>query len=168
MSTSTSDAVSADLSLTRNYVRDGKVMQIATLAESGEPVVCNLWYASSFEPDRLLFISRPDRVHCRNIRTDKRVAGAVLTIELDGLGQEVQGVSFAGTARQVPEASAGDLLPIYHQRWPQGSALANVELMRADPDAHRLYEVRVHRWILFDEVNHPDDPRRVIELTPTR
>ncbi|CUU53744.1 Pyridoxamine 5'-phosphate oxidase [Parafrankia irregularis] len=167
MSTSTSDTVSADLTLTRNYVRDGKVMQIATLAESGEPVVCNLWYASSFDPDRLLFISRPDRAHCRNIRADRRVAGAVLTIELDGLGQEVQGVSFAGTARQVPDESAPALLPIYHGRWPAGSELANRELMRADANAHRLYEIQIHRWILFDEVNHPDDPRRVIELATT-
>ncbi|WP_018635507.1 pyridoxamine 5'-phosphate oxidase family protein [Parafrankia elaeagni] len=164
MSTSTSNAVSADLTLTRDYVRDGKVMQIATLAADGEPVVCNLWYASSFDPDRLLFISRPDRVHCQNIRADRRVGGAVLTIELDGLGQEVQGVSFAGTARQVPEDAADDLLPIYHRRWPAGASLASVERWREDADAHRLYEIRVHRWTLFDEINHPDDPRRVIDL----
>ncbi|CAI7976943.1 MULTISPECIES: pyridoxamine 5'-phosphate oxidase family protein [Parafrankia] len=161
---STSKAVSTDLSVTRNYVRDGKVMQIATLAGGGEPAVCNLWYASSFEPDRLFFISRPDRTHCRNIRADRRVAGAIVTIELDGLGQEVQGVSFAGTAEEVPVAEADALLPIYHGRWPQGSELANVEMMLADGNAHRLYEIRVDRWILFDEINHPDDPRRVIDF----
>ena len=58
-------------------VRAGKALQLATLGPDGAPVVCNLWFASSFEPDRLFFISRPSRAHCENLRRDPRVAGSV-------------------------------------------------------------------------------------------
>ena len=66
-----------------SYVSAGKAMQLATLDPQGDPYVCNLWFASSFEPDRLYFISRPTRAHCENLRRDPRVAGAVLAIELE-------------------------------------------------------------------------------------
>ncbi len=67
------------------YVHMGKVMQLATLDEHGDPYVNNLWFADAFSPDRLYFISRPTRVHCENVRQRGRVAGAVLAIELRGI-----------------------------------------------------------------------------------
>ena len=82
------------------YVSEAKVMQLATVDESGAPQVCNLWFASSLAPDRLWFISRPDRHHCVQIRQDIRVAGAILNTTLDELGgTPVRGVTFTGRGR---------------------------------------------------------------------
>jgi hypothetical protein len=49
--------------------------------------VVDVRLASAFGPDRLFFISRPNREHCANLRRDGRVTGAVLAIPLDSLGQ---------------------------------------------------------------------------------
>ena len=84
-----------------DYVRGGKVMQLATTGPDRHPYVNNLWYAAMLRPDRLLFISRPERVHCQNIRANPRVAGAILAIELHDPSQPVQGITFTAQAREL-------------------------------------------------------------------
>lgn len=52
--------------LLTDYVNTGKARQLSTLDTDGAPYVSNLWFAGSFDPDRLYFISRPQRRHCEN------------------------------------------------------------------------------------------------------
>ncbi len=102
--------------LLEEYIATGKAMQLATLRGDGAPVVCNLWYASAFRPDRLYFISRPAREHCVNLRTDPRVAGAILAIELAEVGQAVRRVSFTGAARELPTTGIEEQIRVYAGR----------------------------------------------------
>src|SRR4051794_2035766 len=104
-----------------SYVRTGKVMQLATLDADGSPYVSNLWFASGFAPDRLWFISRPARAHCDNIRARPRVAGSILAIALDEVGQAVRGVTFRGTAAELPVVGIDGPISAYAGRWPSAA-----------------------------------------------
>ncbi|TQS45627.1 pyridoxamine 5'-phosphate oxidase family protein [Cryptosporangium phraense] len=145
--------------LLEDYVRSGKVIQLATLDATGAPVVCNLWFASEFGPDRIWFMSRPNREHCVNLRSDPRVAGAILAIELEGIEQDVRGVTFSGQARELPTTGIDEQIAGYTSRWPDA---IDPVAMAADPDGHHLYEITVSRWVLFDEQYYPDQPRQPV------
>jgi uncharacterized protein YhbP (UPF0306 family) len=138
-------------------------MQLSTLDGDGAPYVNNLWFASSFEPDRLYFISRPTRVHCENIRQRPRVAGAILAIELADLGQPVRGVTFTGTAVELPNVGIDAQVAVYVQRWPSAAQAIDPLRLASGEAHHRVYQVVVDSWILYDEVNFRADPRQPVE-----
>jgi len=145
------------------YVATGKVMQLATVGGDGAPVVCNLWFASAFDPDRLWFISRPARVHCVNLRAEPRVAGAVLAIELEELGQDVTGVTFQGVARELPVTGIEEQIAAYTARWPRATRAIDPARMLSGEAHHRVYQIDVTSWILFDEQRFDPNPRVPVE-----
>ena len=155
-------------SMLESYVVSGKAMQLATLDEDGSPYVSNLWFASGFAPDRLWFISRPARAHCENIRRRRRVAGAILAIELDALGQAVQGVTFTGTAVELPTEGVGAQIAAYVSRWPSAANAIDVQRLAAGETHHRLYEISVTGWVYYDEKNFRSSPRQVVPIAETR
>jgi uncharacterized protein YhbP (UPF0306 family) len=148
--------------LLEEYVAAGKAMQLATLHNDGAPEVCNLWFASAFAPDRLWFISRPARQHCVNIRADARVAGAILAIELDGVGQAVRGVSFTGLAQELAVTGVHQQIQRYATRWPSAARAIDPERMATGQTHHRLYQVEVSGWVLYDEEHFRSQPRQVV------
>ena len=148
--------------LLEHNVSAGKVMQLATLDAAGAPTVCNVWYASAFAPDRLWFISRHTRLHSANIRTDGRVAGAIVAIELDELGQAVQGVTFSGVAQELPTTGIDAQIEAYLARWPKATGAIDPERLATGKTHHRVYEIVIDGWILFDEEHFPSDPRRPV------
>ncbi len=147
--------------LLEEYVYTGKLMQIATLSNTGFPALCHVWYHVQFRPDRFYFISRRDRAHSVNIRQDDRVAGGVVAIPLTGLGQKVRGVTFMGRAAELG-AAAHDRLEAFLERWPHARNTITTERVSNDDTPSRLYEIRVDEWVLFDEQAFPDSPRRTI------
>jgi uncharacterized protein YhbP (UPF0306 family) len=149
-------------SLLEEYVHLGKAMQLATLGAGGAPVVCNLWFAFSFSPDRLWFISRPNRAHCANIRTDARVAGAILAIELDSVGQAVRGVSFTGRAVELPTTGIDAPIAVYAKRWPAAAAAIDPARIANGEAHHRVYEIAIDEWVLYDEANFRGQPRQPV------
>lgn len=148
--------------LLTEYVADGKALQLATLDPTGAPTVCNLWFASGFDPDRLWFISRPAREHCANLRRDPRVAGAVLAIELESLGQAVRGVSFTGAAAELPTSGIDDAIAAYAGRWPAAADAIDPGRLARGETHHRVYQIEVTSWILYDEANFRGDPRQPV------
>ena len=144
------------------YVTNGKVLQLATLDGQGHPYVSNLWFASAFEPDRLYFISRPNRRHCENLRARPAVAGSVLAIELTELGQAVRGVTFTGTGRQLPTEGVDQEIAVYAGRWPSAAGAIDPVKLAAGQTHHRIYEIAVTSWILYDEENFRADPRQPV------
>lgn len=146
-------------------VQAGKAMQLATLGPDGAPAVCNLWFASSFEPDRLFFISRPSRAHCENVRRDPRVAGAVLAIQLDDPGSTAaRGVQFAGCATELPTTGIEEQISIYAGRWPSTAKAIDPGRMERGETHHRVYQIEVSEWVLYDEANFGKDPRRSVPV----
>ncbi|HKS98024.1 MAG TPA: pyridoxamine 5'-phosphate oxidase family protein [Rugosimonospora sp.] len=151
-------------SLLEAYVRNGKVMQLATLDGKGAPYVSNLWFASSFGPDRLWFISRPTRMHSENIRERPAVAGAVLAIDLDELGQAVRGVTFSGTAKELPTTNVETAIGAYVGRWPNAAHALDSDRLANGAAHHRIYEIAVNNWILYDEENFSAAPRQPVAV----
>jgi uncharacterized protein YhbP (UPF0306 family) len=139
-----------------DYVARGRLVQIATLSRDGNPALCHVWYNFAFDPDRLIFMSRESRDHSQNIRRDERVAGGIVAIELDALGQQVQGVTFKGHARELAPGGSPDEEAAFVERWPAAAAAL------AGDGPSRLYEVAITEWVLFDELNFADDPRRIV------
>ncbi|RZU49059.1 pyridoxamine 5'-phosphate oxidase [Krasilnikovia cinnamomea] len=148
--------------LLEEYVRNGQLMQVATLSPSGGPNVCNVWYSCGFGPDTLNFISKEQRQHCENIRRDGRVAGSIVAIDLTGLGQVTRGVTFVGTARELPTIGTEDRVRAFLTRWPAASSAIDPGLLARGEAHSRLYEIAVREWVLFDEANFPQDPRQVV------
>jgi uncharacterized protein YhbP (UPF0306 family) len=166
----------------RQLIVDGvaaaALMQVATIGDSGFPAICHVWFQPEFEPDRLYFLSREDREHAINIRCDPRVAGSVALEVPTGLGERVRGVTLTGLAREVPEADLPEAAVAFVARWPRAATLlphARAELeppTRTPPvprpaapclaPRSRLYEITVVRWVLFDEVNFPSQPRLTV------
>lgn len=93
-------------SLLEEYVRNSTLMQLATLRPDGAPAVCNVWYDPHFTPDILRFISRHDRRHSDDVRHDKRVAGSIVAVPLEGLGQ-VARHRYESTVPLIEEQSEG-------------------------------------------------------------
>jgi hypothetical protein len=91
----------------RESVLSANLMQVATINAVGFPAICHVWFLASFEPDRLYFMSRRDRVHSMNIANDPRVAAGIAVEIPNGLGGQVRGVTATGFARPVPR----DILP---------------------------------------------------------
>lgn len=142
------------------YVRSGKLMQVATISDAGFPAVCHVWYRALFRPDRLYFISRHDREHSANIRGNQHVAGGIVSIPLAGLGQTVRGVTFKGCARELG-IDAGVELEGFFERWPDARSLISIRRIAENDTPSRLYEIGIDEWVLFDEQTFPDSPRRL-------
>ena len=143
------------------YVGSGMLMQISTVAANGNPAVCSVWYCVQFRPDRLYFISKQDREHSANIRSDRRTAGAIVTIPLSGLGQRVRGVTFKGTARELEIAASEEVEKFIH-RWPRSREALKFDNAADLAVSSRIYEISVSEWILFDEEEFPGAPRQII------
>lgn len=148
--------------LLEEYVVSGKLMQVATISAKGEPAVCNVWYCVRFRPDRLYFISRSDREHSGNVRTNGRVAGSIVDIPLEGVGQKVRGVTFKGQAAELRTDAQAEI-NAFLTRWPQAKSAISTNRNFGKASPVRLYEIRVREWVLFDEVNYPDAPRRIVD-----
>jgi Pyridoxamine 5'-phosphate oxidase len=158
-------------------VGDAALMQVATLGEGGSPTLCHVWFQASFGPDRLFFLSRSDRDHAVNIRKDPRVAGAIALDVPAGLGERVRGVTLTGLAREIPKIDRPDAAAAFVRRWPAAAEIlaapsprpaslrANFDVPKPSRSAlalaprSRLYEIAVAQWVLFDEVNFPDEPK---------
>ena len=144
------------------YVKRGKLMQLATLSADNSPAVCNVWYYAHFIPDLLRFISRHDRNHSANIRNDQRVAGSIIAVPLEGLGQLARGVTFSGTAHELPTVGVDDTIDAFVARWPASARAIESDLLARHATPTRIYEVSVDEWVLFDEDHFQEQPRQVV------
>jgi uncharacterized protein YhbP (UPF0306 family) len=140
------------------YVKTGKLMQVASVSAIGYPAVCHVWYRAQFRPDKLYFISRHDREHSANIRQNRQVAGGIVAIPLSGLGQTVRGVTFKGQARELG-VDAGRELEAFLERWPNAQSIISIKRIAENDTPSRLYEISIDEWVLFDEETFPESPR---------
>lgn len=148
--------------LLEEYVATGKAMQLATLRPDGAPIVCNLWFAYQFHPDRLWFISRPAREHCANLRRDPRVSGAILAIELSNPSQPVRGASFTGHGVELSTTGIDEQIAAYAGRWPSTANAIDPQRLATGEAHHRVYEITVEGWVLYDEENFRQQPRQEV------
>lgn len=142
------------------YVKSGKLLHLATQGEDG-PAACCVWYAVSDNLRTLVYTSNVAREHSENVRARHRVAGSVVTIDLDGLGQVVTGAFLRGVAVEaMSEDDIRSAYALYSARWPQVK-FTETELMSATTPM-RMYVISVDEYVWFDE-RIDGAPRHVIE-----
>jgi uncharacterized protein YhbP (UPF0306 family) len=157
------DVVTELENLVREYLRAGKLMQLATVSNS-QPWQSQLWYAFADDLQTVVFTSNQARRHSRELETNPRVACAVLATELTGLGQKVRGLTFEGIATEASGPNIEATYELYARRWPNVREMFSAAEMSTGSTAMRMYDVRVDGYVLFDEVNYPASPRQELKL----
>lgn len=147
----------------RRIMSGQKLAQLASTSENG-PRVFSAWYA--FLPDRnaIVFTSNRHRNHSQEWAQDARVGGTVVGAVPDGLGDQVEAVSFFGRARELAGDELVSLYGVYADRWPQVTERIPLADVRSGVIDMRFYLVEVFEWVLFSEIDFPDAPRQPVPV----
>ncbi|WP_214414290.1 hypothetical protein [Sphaerisporangium fuscum] len=143
------------------HVLGNGLLQLAVLRPDGAPVLREVWYQASFEPDRLHFVSRPDQLHPGDLRLDNRVAGAIVTPPPSGPGEPACAVTLTGAARELTGASVATALAGYLTRWP--ATTTDPGRLARGETPERVYRVDVTEWTV---VTGNDTPPLIIPAAP--
>ena len=92
-------------------------------------------------------------------RFDILIKSAALRGEPGQLGERVRGITATGTAREVPPGLAPMIAQTFVARWPRAAQALTPRTPDLASTSSRLYEIVVVDWVLFDEVNFPEQPR---------
>ena len=133
-------------------------MQVAT-AHDNQPWACTVYFA--YDSDwNLYWISTPDRRHSKEIISNDKVAGTIVLSHTPG--DKVRGLQFQGIAEEITNpADIRKLYPYYGKRFDYMKAL---EEIISGKNPHRLYRIKPTQFVLFDEVNFPDNSRQEYKL----
>jgi len=130
------------------------MMQVATSREN-QPWACTVYFATD-EDLNLYWISLPTRRHSEEIRRNEKVAGTVVLPHTPG--DEVRGIQFEGIAKELQGTEAREGLQYYAQRY--GMDESAIEKILTGENPHVCYRITPKSFVLFDEVNFPDDSRQ--------
>lgn len=147
--------------LIEEYLRAGKLLHLAC-SSNAALWMCHVWYAVGDRPNVLIFTSNKARRHSKEIRHNPIVAGGVVAMDLEGLGQKVRGLSFEGRAEEVIGEAIEKAYDYYAQRWPQVRTMFTSADIQSNLVDMRMYRVELVKAVLFDEVNYPGNPRQEI------
>lgn len=117
------------------------LLALATVRQDRTAYVNTAYFAWS-ETLELVWISHPDALHSRNIRTNATAAVAVYD-STQSWGRPDRGIQLFGTALEVDEATVAFARALYANRFP--------DYRPEDVPAYRLYAFRPQRVKLFDE-----------------
>jgi len=141
--------------LIEDYLNQAKMLQVAT-AEDNQPWACTVYFAFD-EQLNLYWISKPNRRHSEEIRNNDKVAGVIVLTHTPG--DKVRGIQFQGVASELSDkddAVAG--MKYYAERF--GMKPKRVEAILNGRDGHVCYKITPSLFVLFDEANFPNDPRK--------
>lgn len=148
-------------SLIEDYLKEGKLMQVAT-SKGNKPWVASVWYVHD-EKWNLYFISKKHRRHSKEIIENPEVAGVIVTPHTKGSGEKVRGLQFNGVARETNGHEMDKANKLYKAKYELAEEIALEELM--DPKVtYGYYIIEPKTFVLFDEINFPDDPRQELKV----
>lgn len=148
------------VTLYKDYLRDIRLMQLAT-CNNGQPWLCNVWYVMD-EYERVYFMSRPDRRHCKEIETNPFVACTFHKSFEQGLGQPGQALVIAGKARRLPGEETEAPYTLYAEAYPRLKKMQNLQEFQDESGGHVFYEIVPHEIVWWDEVNFPEQSRQKV------
>lgn len=142
--------------LIQNYLRSAKVMQLATV-ENGKPWVCTVNFAVD-DNLNLYWMSLRTTHHSQHLKNSSQVAGAIVKDPA-----VIQGLQFEGSAAEVSEKELDSVNEIYEQRY--GHKPERLEEAKSNNSSVRgFYKVKPSKFVLFDKLNFPDNPRQEFVL----
>jgi uncharacterized protein YhbP (UPF0306 family) len=149
------------MELVKEYLSETKLMQIAT-AKENKPWAASVWFAHD-DKLNLYFISRKTRRHSIEIKENGNVAGVIVKPHLIGSGEKVRGLQFEGTAKECSGEEIDKARELYLNKYPTAEKIP-IEKLK-DPEFHvAYYVIKPKMFVLFDEVNFPEQPRQELKL----
>lgn len=146
--------------LIEEYLKKAKMLQVAT-ATGSQPWACTVYFAFD-EKLNLYWISKPTRRHSEEIRKNKKVAGTIVLPH--NPGDEVRGIQFQGIGKELTNKTEATEGMIYYAKRYQ-MKLDRVNKILDGSDGHLCYKIIPTLYVLFDEVNFPDNPRQEYPVT---
>lgn len=146
-----------------DYLNQAKLMQIAT-SKNNKPWVASVWYVHD-EKLNLYFISKRHRRHSLELKDNPNIAGAIVVPHTKGSGEKVRGLQFEGTSHDLTDEP--DELEKVHKLYLAKYSLAEDIPLKQLTDSKWLatyYVVHPKTFVLFDEINFPDNPRQELKL----
>ncbi|MDQ3098231.1 MAG: pyridoxamine 5'-phosphate oxidase family protein [bacterium] len=141
--------------LIKNYLQEARIMQVTTSLDN-QPWACTVYLAFD-ESLNLYWISTPSRRHSEEIRSNEKVAGTIVLPHTPG--DKVRGLQFQGIAKELasPEESTKGMKFYGERMGMSGERIAKVV---DGSDGHFCYRIKPTLFVLFDEVNFPEDSRQ--------
>ncbi len=137
----------------QEYLGEGRVMQVATV-NHGKPWICSVYYVTD-DQQNLYWLSLPSRRHSSDIAADNTIAIAV-AVKSD---KPVIGIQAEGKAVVVNDpAQIQKIMKQYTERYNAGKDFYDNFI--AGNNQHLLYKFTPQTYVLFDEVNYPQDARQ--------
>ncbi|MDP4000329.1 MAG: pyridoxamine 5'-phosphate oxidase family protein [bacterium] len=143
-----------------DYLNEQKLMQLATDTD-GKPWACSVWFG--FDEDlNIYFFSSTARRHSKEIENNGNVAGAVVLPHEPS--DPPRGLQFEGVAEKLTDPDdLAKARSVYEGRIFDAEQVD--EFMANQENPHMFYRIRPSKFVLFDVVNFPDDPRQEFEVT---
>lgn len=144
--------------LITEYLEQAYFMQVATVKDN-QPWACTVHLASDDQLN-LYWVSMQNTRHSQELRAHSKVAGTVVLPQAHDA--PVRGLQFEGIAEELDGEAARAALAIYDKRYKIGAEW--IVNMLAGKGEHRCYRIKPSMFVLFDQVNFPDDPRQEYRL----
>lgn len=136
--------------LIKKYLSTSFILQIATIGESG-PWVCSVYFVFDNELN-IYWLSEPQVRHSKNIEQNQRTS-ITMAIKTD---LPVIGLSAEGEAEIVKDLqTAENVMQKYIAKYDEGKQF--LDRFKKGINKHQLYKFTPDRYVLFDEVNYPND-----------
>lgn len=136
------------------YLPKQHMMQLATCI-NGQPWCCTVYFVHD-DKRNLYWASLPARRHSREIEQNSKVAVAIPIKHAKG--EKVVGIQVEGTAEMLqPSESNRLIIEAYACKF--GRDAEWVDDFTAGKNQHQLYKLTPQNFVLFDDVNFPDNPR---------
>lgn len=145
--------------LVKDYLDQQKLMQLCTVNE-GNPWACSVWQAADDDLN-IYFFSWDGRRHSLEIEKDQRVAGA-LALPLTP-ADKPRGLQFEGNAVEVTDEDEIKKAKGLYQDRIFSTEQIDAFIAHAERP-HVFYKIQPSKFVLFDTVNFPDDPRQELDI----
>lgn len=145
--------------LIKEYLKEAKLMQLATSVDN-QPWVCSVWFASD-EDLNIYWISAETRRHSKEVMENQKVAGAIVlpqSPEDSPRGLQLQGIAEILTDQNDIEKAVS----IFIGRIFSKEKIK--EFINHKEKPHKFYRMESTKFVLFDVVNFPDNPRQEYKL----
>lgn len=135
----------------QKFLDSHRVLQLATEAD-GQPWVCSVYFVTD-DKLNVYWLSYPTRRHSRELETNNRAA-ITMAIKSD---LPVIGLSAEGSVAPITDPkTVKNVMDRYVEKYNEGGLFYKNFL--AGTNNHHLYCFKPTTYVLFDELNHPDQP----------
>lgn len=145
--------------LIEEYLKEAKLMQLATVFNN-QPWVCSVWFAADSDLN-IYYFSAITRRHSEEVLKNNKVAGAAVLPQ--NPNDPPRGLYFQGKAEVLQKQEDIDkAISAYADRIFSREKIK--EFMGHKEKPHKFYRIKPAKFVLFDAVNFPDNPRQELTL----